>query len=101
MQIEIEQSHPRVRPGMTARVHIVTATVKDAFSVEHDVVFNDNETGDWFVFVRGAGDKTAPEKTKVEIGVRDSQYVEIKSGLAETAEVSKQRPPGVKFGQDK
>ena len=101
LQIEIEQSHSRVRPGMTARVHIATATVKDALSIEHNLVFNDHETGDWFVFVRAADAKAEPVKTEVELGVRDSLHVEIKSGLAETAEVSRQRPPGVKFGQDK
>ena len=101
LQIEIEQSHPRVRPGMTARVHIVTATVKDALSVEHNLVFNDNETGEWFVFARSPEPKAAPVKTKVELGVRDDLHVEIKSGLAETAEISRERPPGVKFGQDK
>jgi HlyD family secretion protein len=101
LQIEIEQSHPRVRPGMTARVHIATATVKDALSIEHNLVFNDHETGDWFVFVRAADAKAEPVKTEVELGVRDSLHVEIKSGLAETAEVSRQRPPGVTFGQDK
>ncbi len=101
LQIEIEQSHPRVRPGMTARVHIATATAKDALSVEHNLVFSDHETGDWFVFVRAADAKAEPVKTKVELGVRDGLHVEIKSGLAENAEVSAQRPPGVKFGQDK
>ena len=101
LQIEIEQSHPRVRPGMTARVHIVTASVKDALSIEHNLVYSDNETGDWFVFVRAADAKAAPTKTKVELGVRDDLYVEIKSGLAEGAEVARERPPGVKFGQDK
>lgn len=101
LQIEIEQSHPRVRPGMTARVHIATATATNALSVEHNLVFNDHETGDWFVFVRAADAKAEPVKTKVELGVRDSLHVEIKSGLAENAEISRQRPPGVKFGQDK
>jgi len=101
LQIEIEQSHPRVRPGMTARVHIVTATAKDALSVEHNLVFNDNETGDWFVFVKASDPEADPVKTKVELGVRDSLHVEIKSGLPENAEVSQQRPAGVKFGQDK
>jgi RND family efflux transporter MFP subunit len=101
LQIEIEQSHPRVRPGMTARVHIATATAKDALSVEHNLVFNDHETGDWFVFVRATDAKAEPVQTKVELGVRDSLHVEIKSGLAENAEVARQRPPGVKFGQDK
>jgi RND family efflux transporter MFP subunit len=101
LQIEIEQSHPRVRPGMTARVHIGTAFAKDALSLEHNAVFNDHETGEWFVFVRAADARAEPVKTKVELGVRDSRHVEIKSGLAEGAEVSQQRPPTAKFGQDK
>ena len=51
---------------MTARVHIATATAKDALSVEHNLVFSDHETGDWFVFVRAADAKAEPVKTKVE-----------------------------------
>ena len=101
LQIAIDQSHPRVRPGMTARVHIVTATSPQALSVPHPAVFNDQASGDWFVFVRAPEAKAEPVKTKVELGVRDDSHVEIKSGLAETAEVSLQRPPGVKFSQDK
>jgi len=101
LQIAIDQSHPRVRPGMTARVHIVTATSSRALSVPHNTVFNDQASGDWFVFVRALDPKAEPIKTKVELGVRDDSYVEIKSGLAEIAEVSLQRPPGVKFSQDK
>lgn len=101
LQIAIEQSHPRVRPGMTARVHIQTAASPNALSVPHNVVFNDHDTGEWFVFVRASDPKAVPVKTKVELGVRDAKHVEITSGLAETAEVSLQRPPGVKFGQDK
>ncbi len=101
LQIEIEQSHPRVRPGMTARVHIVTASAQDALSVEHNAVFNDHESGEWFVFVRAADSLGEPVKTKVELGVRDRSHVEIKSGLAEGAAVSLQRPPAVKFSQDK
>lgn len=101
LQISIEESHSRVRPGMTARVHIQTAASAQALSVEHNAVFNDYATGDWFVFVRAADAKAEPVQTKVELGVRDAKHVEIKSGLAETAEVSLQRPPTVKFSQDK
>jgi HlyD family secretion protein len=101
LEIEIEQSHRRVRPGITARVHIVTATVKNALTIEHKAVFNDHESGEWFVFKRASDPKAAPEKTKVEIGVRDDLRVEIKSGLVETDEVSRERPAGAKFGQDK
>ncbi len=101
LQIAIDQSHLRVRPGMTARVHIVTAMVKNVLSIEHNAVFNDHETGEWFVFKRVSDPKASPEKAKVEIGVRDDLHVEIKSGLAEIDEVSRERPAGVKFGQDK
>jgi RND family efflux transporter MFP subunit len=101
LQIQVEQSHPRVRPGMTARVHIVTASAQNALSVEHTAVFSDHESGDWFVFVRAADPLAEPVKTKVELGVRDRNHVEIKSGLDEGAEVSLQRPPAVKFSQDK
>jgi RND family efflux transporter MFP subunit len=101
IQITIEKSNPRVRPGMTARVHIETAAASQALSIEHNAVFNDYETGEWFVFVRSKTPKTEPVKTKVELGVRDSRFIELKSGVAEGAEISLQRPPAVKFSQDK
>lgn len=101
IQITIEKSNPRVRPGMTARVHIVTAAAAKALSIEHNAVFNDYETGEWFVFVRAKGPKAEPVKTKVELGVRDTRFIELKSGVAEGVEISRERPPSVKFSQDK
>jgi len=101
IQITIEKSNPRVRPGMTARVHIETAASLKALSVEHNAVFNDYETGEWFVFVRAKTPKAEPVKTKVELGVRDSRFIELKSGVAEGVEISQQRPPAIKFSQDK
>ena len=101
IQITIEKSNPRVRPGMTARVHIETATAAKALSIEHNAVFNDYETGEWFVFVRAKNPKAEPVKTKVELGVRDSRFIELKSGVADGAGISLQRPPAVKFSQDK
>ena len=101
IQITIEKSNPRVRPGMTARVHIETATAVKALSIEHNAVFNDYDTGDWFVFVRAKEPKAEPVKTKVELGVRDARFIELKSGVAEGVEISLQRPPSIKFSQDK
>lgn len=51
--------------------------------------------------MRAKNPKDEPVKTKVELGVRDSRHVEIKSGLAEGTEISLQRPVAAKFSQDK
>ncbi len=100
IQIDIDQSNPRVRPGMTAKVHIVTATASQALSIEHNAVFSDHASGDWFVFIRADTPEADPVRTKVEVGVRDSLHVEIKSGLKAEDEVSLQRPATEKFSQD-
>ncbi|CAM2909712.1 efflux RND transporter periplasmic adaptor subunit [Rariglobus hedericola] len=92
VQIGIEKSHPRVKPGMTARVHIQVAASQKALSVETTAVFFDNKTDETFVFIRPKPPATEPVKTIVKIGVRNDQYVEITDGLKETDEVSTKRP---------
>jgi RND family efflux transporter MFP subunit len=92
VRIGIEKSHPRVKPGMTARVNIPVAASANALSVEITAVFFDNKTDESYVFVRPGTPASAPPKTFVKIGVRDGQYVEITDGLKETDEVSTKRP---------
>lgn len=101
LQISIDESHPRVRPGMTARVRIATAQVQQALSVEQKAVFNDHQSGEWFVFLRAADPAAEPVKTPVEPGIRDINHVEIKTGLTEGDEIALERPRSVKFSQDK
>ena len=96
VQIGIEKSHPRVKPGMTARVHIEVAAVKNALSIETTAVFFDPKTDETFVFLRPRPPATEPVKTVVKIGVRDARFVEITEGLKETDEVSTKRPPAAK-----
>lgn len=96
VQIGIEKSHPRVKPGMTARVHIQVAAATNALSLETTAVFFDSKTDETYVFVRSKKPAADPVKTIVKIGVRDSQYVEITEGLSETDEVSTKRPPVAK-----
>jgi RND family efflux transporter MFP subunit len=102
LQIAIESAHPRVKPGMTARVHIETARVEKAISVDAAVVFYDFDKDESYVFVRPAkagpdyGADAGPVKRVVTLGVRGKEHVEIKSGLAAGEEVSRQRPPAVR-----
>jgi RND family efflux transporter MFP subunit len=101
VQIGIEKSHPRVKPGMTARVHIQVASVQKALSLETTAVFYDSKTDETYVFVKPKLPATEPVKTIVKIGVRDSQFVEITEGLKETDEVSTKRPPAPKPAVEK
>ncbi|HSI07142.1 MAG TPA: efflux RND transporter periplasmic adaptor subunit [Rariglobus sp.] len=96
VQIGIEKSHPRVKPGMTARVHIQVASVQKALSLETTAVFFDSKTDETYVFTRSKLPATEPVKTIVKIGVRDNQFVEITEGLKEIDEVSTKRPPAAK-----
>lgn len=107
LQIDIESAHPRVKPGMTARVHIETARVEKAISVEAAVVFYDFDKDESYVFVRPAktgpanGAEAEPVKRIVTLGVRGKEHVEIKSGLTDGEEVSRQRPPTVREAEAK
>lgn len=93
VQIAIEKSHPRVKPGMTARVHILVGSAQNALSLETTAVFFDDKTDEMFVYRRPAPPAVEPVKTVVKIGVRDDRFVEITAGLKETDEVSTRRPP--------
>lgn len=102
VQIAIDTADPRILPGMTARVRIETARAQGALALPSPVVFYDFEKDEAYVYVRTApeGAKgealTEPERTRVTLGVRDSDWVEITSGLVEGREVSRQSPPPLK-----
>lgn len=93
VQIGIEKSHPRVKPGMTARVHIQVASAQKALSLPTTAVFFDAKTDEMFVFVRPKPPVDVPVKTVVKVGVRTGEFVEITEGLKDTDEVSTKRPP--------
>ncbi|MEY4488796.1 MAG: hypothetical protein RIQ79_1304 [Verrucomicrobiota bacterium] len=110
LQIAIETAHPRVKPGMTARVHIETAHVEKALSIEAGVIFYDFDKDESYVFVRpakaaasgtSADTQAEPVKRIVTLGVRGKEHVEIKSGLVAGEAVSRQRPPTVRAAEAK
>ena len=80
VRIVVSETHPDLRPGMTADVSIVTANKGDVLIVPDTAI---DHTGDQetVLVVRKAGER--PEKRVVETGVTDYEETEIISGLRE------------------
>ncbi len=74
----IDDPDPRLRPGMTVLMDIPVAQVENAVAVPISAVFNDAASGSNIVYVL-KGEQTS--ERKVEVGVSDLQFAEIKSGL--------------------
>lgn len=77
-----------VRPGISANISILVKRAENVVSVPASAVFVDDETR--YVFVK-RGDHRY-EFCKVEIGIGNLNYVEIKKGISEGDEVATTRP---------
>ena len=85
--ISLDQSSPRLRPGMTTRVSILCNEISNVLAIPAFAMFrDDNET---VVFV-AAG--TGFEKRNVAAGARNEDLVEITSGLKQGEQVALSRP---------
>lgn len=86
--ISLDQSDPRLRPGMTARVNIICDEVDDVLSIPSFALFS--EGGRTFAFVSlGSGF----EKREVVAGARNEDLVEIRKGLSDEERIALSRPP--------
>jgi HlyD family secretion protein len=100
VKIALDKPDPRVRPGMTARVEITTATAENVFAVQQQAVQTRwlDEKGK--EVSRKEGDDTQREVTAVYVfedgkarrrevttGVHDELWVEVTKGVDEGAEV--------------
>ena len=86
--IEVNEGNWRLRPGMTARVEIACADVKDALVVPVQAVFEDS--GKTFCYVERG---TRFEKRQIEIGRIGIDLAEIKAGLKRGERVAISPPP--------
>lgn len=77
LRVQLENEDESVRPGMFARLTLVTRSTDAAVAVPLDAV--NEERGKASVTVVGADDKA--EVREVELGARDGKSVEIRSGL--------------------
>ncbi len=71
--------------GMTANADLITAEKEDVLLVPNRAITADRQAGTYFVNLYQEG--APPEKVEVTIGLRDSQYTEITSGIAEGTEL--------------
>ncbi len=74
--IDFENSAAKLRPGTSVDVQIVTQEAPGALAVPDRAVFREGEG--WAVFVVEGG---RARLRKVEVGVRNENWAEIKSGL--------------------
>ncbi len=78
----IDGKYDFLKTGMTAKVEIIIDELKDVVSVPIQVVIN--KEGKKICYVVGAG---GTEQREVETGAFNSDFVEIKKGLAEGEKV--------------
>jgi len=77
--VETGKPPAALKPGMTVRVEITSATAKNAVLVPKNSVFESPETGS---FVMLAGKDGLAHQTAVEIGLRGTADAQIVKGLA-------------------
>ena len=77
-EIQISEKDNRLKPGMSAVVKIVLTARKNVITVPVTALFIDK--GGEYVLMPSEG---KPKQVRVERGINDAQYVEIKSGINE------------------
>ena len=87
--VSMESEDMRLRPGMTARVSILSGSVEKAVVAPAHTVFHDQGGGHCYKFVDGGY-----EKTYIKTGRRNEDYVEVLSGLMPGDTVSAVEPAG-------
>jgi HlyD family secretion protein len=87
LSIAVKTLDQRLRPGMTARISVLTETVSDALSIPVQAVFSDKS--EKYCYRPG---KNTLEKVVITTGRQNEDFVEILSGLVLHDSVSLVRP---------
>ncbi len=88
-EIELLESDPRMRPGMSCSVEILVDEISGALYVPVQCIFADGEG-----HVAFAKEKGGIVKRQVEIGQNNAKWVEVLAGLSEGEIVFLSQPPG-------
>jgi len=76
---ETDDSSTQIKPGMSVNAEIAAKTVKNAVTVPSSAVFRNSEGEDYLLL---AGPDHKAHQRMVEVGVRNSDLVQIAKGLA-------------------
>jgi HlyD family secretion protein len=79
VRIALNESDPRLRPGMTTRATLHAQEAKSVLTIPLHSVFGDHKQTYCYVF----GPRNLYEKREVILGISNEQWVEVKSGLQE------------------
>ena len=86
--IELDASHPELRPEMTARADIVTGQRENVLLVPVTAVFENQ--GRYVAHVPG---RSGGEVRRIDVGESNGQFVEVVAGLRENERVLLTAPP--------
>ncbi|MEX2016411.1 MAG: efflux RND transporter periplasmic adaptor subunit, partial [Candidatus Hydrogenedentales bacterium] len=93
--VEFDNETAQLRPGVRVDCRIITGQAEEAVAVPDRAVFR--EKGQWYVF---KVDGSVAERTPVEVGLRNDDWAEIRSGLTVddviVAEPTNALAPGVR-----
>ncbi|MFQ3577519.1 MAG: efflux RND transporter periplasmic adaptor subunit [Verrucomicrobiia bacterium] len=90
LEIELLESHERVKPGLSANARVLLERAENVVSVELAAVFFDSVSKESYVYARN--EEGEFDRRRVVTGISDLDRVQILEGLAEGEEVSLTRP---------
>jgi multidrug resistance efflux pump len=96
VRLALDKTDPRVLPDLSASAEIVLETAEKAAVVPLASVFQDGGNGKPYVYVRSG---QAWQRREVELGVRGSLTVAVKSGIANGEVVALEKPPAPADGK--
>ena len=88
VRVKFQAGKRLIRPGISSNISILVSRAENAISVPSSAVFLEDDVR--FVFVK-AGEHRF-ERRKVEVGVGNLNFIEIKNGLNEGEDVAVTRP---------
>ena len=83
VRMTLDESDPRLRPGMTARTTIHAQALEDRLTIPLHAIFEENKQLFCYLSIPGKG----YEKKELTLGASNDQWVEVLDGLSEGASV--------------
>ncbi|MFA6319045.1 MAG: HlyD family efflux transporter periplasmic adaptor subunit [Elusimicrobiota bacterium] len=90
VEVSLQKTDPRLKPGMTARVDGLLDTRKGVLKIPLSTVFE--EKGKEVAYLAPADKKAKPVKKDLKLGLRNETEVEVKDGVTEGQKLLTEKP---------